>query len=147
MTLYYALYQSESSSSALFVALFQQSSSPQHAQNTVHTIPAPRQPHLFVLHGSSPRHPHLISLSSSCGTSATSGGTSVADRDPVPSSLVQPKSVGFNAGGIGSIAVFQIVTCRCARATFSLNASVVGGNVCSLGALAVLRLTFVVHIL
>ena len=55
-----------------------------------------------------------------------------------PSSLDHTKSVGFRNGGFGSKACYQTATWRWTLATFSLNASLVGGSEQSFGALALL---------
>ena len=64
----------------------------------------------------------------------TSDGSVLGVRVFVTSSRTHPYSVGSKDGGSGSGTDFHTATWKCARKTFSLNASLVGGTVFSSGA-------------
>lgn len=63
-------------------------------------------------------------------------GTVTGISDLVSSFLMHPNSVASMVGGFDCNAPFQMDVCKWARFTFSEKASVVGGSVARLGALA-----------
>lgn len=92
------------------------------------------------MQGVSLEQEHLTSLSKSSGANGMSIGRVVGISLSEPSSCVHPNAVGSILGGSGSRAFFQT------RATFSWNASFVGGKEASFGAPATLRPTLLAHI-
>ena len=113
---------------ANFHSFFLQSGSPWQEQNIAHGMLDLLQLHRCVLHGMLLGHEHLINFSKSIGASKVSAGTVVGISTLDPSSLNHPTLVGFRTGGFGSKACNQTATWRWALATFSLNASLVGGS-------------------
>lgn len=92
--------------------------------------------HLMVLHGPSPLQLHLINFTTLSGANGMPSGTVVGRRVLEDSSRIYPYSWGSRLGGSSDVACFQIAVCRWARLTFSTNASVDGGSVWILGAVA-----------
>ena len=123
-----------------------QPSPPWQAQNEVHAMLALWHPHRLDLHGVVLPQEHLIIFSMSSGARITPSATVVGVRDVDPSRRVYPWVRGSIFGGFRCRACFQMATWRCALATFSTNASFVGGRVFSFGAAPRLRETLLDHI-
>ena len=115
-------------------------SPPCHAQHAVQAMLALWHSYLLDLHGMSLSQEHLIIFNVSSGARATLS-TTVALVFLSIRVWGDPFSGGFSCNDC-----LHMATCSCDMATFSLNASFVGGRFCSFGSAPILHDTFVDHI-
>ena len=91
--------------------------------------------HLAVAHVVELSQAHFIICSISVGASKIFFCNITGLRDRVSSIFSHPNNTGSRLGASSSKASFQIHVCKCARFTFSVKASVVGGSEHSFGAI------------
>ena len=129
----------------VLVSSFRHSFVASQLQNKVQGNFARLQLHLMVLQGPSPLQLHLINFMTLCGAKGVPSGTVVGRSVLEDSSRIYPYSWGSRLGGSSEVQCFQIFVWRWARLTFSTNASVDGGSVWILGAVAAPFPNLVVH--
>ena len=106
---------------------------PWHAQNRVHGSFALLQPHLDELQGISLSHPHFTRRKIASGARGTFSGRATGRSDFSSSFLFYPYFSGSRSGGSAFFRDLQTLNWWCARLTFCINASVVGGKEHSFG--------------